>query len=53
MDHAEDLALGTGAMLCGVGVGIAFGVGMGIAAFGALLVAYGVWITHKSPKRES
>lgn len=44
-EHAEDIALATGTVLCGVGAGVAFGVGIGILVFGALVVAYGVWIT--------
>lgn len=48
--YAEDIALGTGALLLSVGVGLVFGAGCALMAFGALLVAYGVWISPKKVK---
>lgn len=45
--HAEDVALGSGAVLLGVGAGGAFGWAYGCMVAGALLVAYGVWITRR------
>jgi hypothetical protein len=47
VDHAEDLALGVGSIVLSTGVGIAFGFGFGLIAFGALLVAWGVWISPR------
>lgn len=44
-EHGEDLALASGALMLGAGVGMQFGVAFGLMAVGALLVAYGVWIT--------
>lgn len=46
-DHAEDLALALGTLLIGVGTGTAFGFSFGLLAVGALMVAYGVWITER------
>jgi len=45
--HAEDLALLVGSTLLGIGAGGAFGWPAGLMVVGALLVAYGVWITRR------
>jgi hypothetical protein len=41
----EDIALLVGVLSVSAGVGIRFGIGSSLIAFGALLIAYGVWIT--------
>ena len=43
--HAEDVALLLGCLLFSSGAGLAFGPAFGLMAAGALLVAYGIWIT--------
>jgi hypothetical protein len=45
VNHLEDIALGLGWALFSAGAGLAFGVGAGLMAAGALLVAYGVYIS--------
>lgn len=44
-DSAEDVSLSLGALLVSVGCGIRFGYPIGLVVAGALLLAYGVWIT--------
>jgi hypothetical protein len=45
--HAEDAALSVGAVLFAVGIGCAFGYAFGLVAIGALLIAYGTFITGR------
>jgi hypothetical protein len=45
--HAEDIALIAGAVGITVGSCIEFGIGVACLVFGALSVAYGVWITER------
>lgn len=47
--HAEDIALGSGALCIALGVGLAFSWPFGLIAGGVLLVAYGVWISPGRP----
>lgn len=48
-EHAEDLALAAGTAAATFGAGTTFGPGYGFMVFGALAVAYGVWITERRP----
>lgn len=43
---AEDVALAGGTIALSVGAGIRFGLAGGLMVFGALAIAYGVWITE-------
>ena len=43
--NAEDVALAVGTLCVSAGVGLAFGYPFGLIAFGAICIAYGVWIT--------
>ena len=45
--HAEDIALASGAALVGTGVALAVGIAFGMVSFGTLCIAYGVWITER------
>ena len=44
--NIEDIALGAGALCLSLGAGARFGASVGVMAFGALSIAYGVWITR-------
>lgn len=47
VNHAEDIALTVGALMLAVGAALLFGAPAGLLTLGALLVAYGVWITER------
>lgn len=48
-DSAEDMSLAAGSLVLAIGSGAAFGWPYGLMTLGALLVAYGVWITERRP----
>lgn len=48
--NAEDIALATGAVALSGGVAWASAPAFGLITAGVLLLAYGVWISPRSPK---